>query len=213
MAALARGKSLPPAAYGSAWPGDARASQAAPHATPPFPSAAPGQRAGLAGQPSASPASRLPQCSPASIVVSLFTSQSRYGQREQPEFDVYAVSTSARACTLSYGPGAVHVAVTSHGRVVWDSAACKQPAARPVTFTLGVPQALTITWNRQASNPPGCAGTGSAGTWGTFGAVAVTHGRSSPVRSFEIGKLPAEGGLQRVADVFHLGDLHRRPRA
>ena len=76
--------------------------------------------------------------------------------------------------------------MTRHGRVVWDSAACKLAGASPVRFTLGVPQVLTIAWNRRASRPSGCAGSLPAGAWGTFDAVALTDGQSSPVRSFKL---------------------------
>ena len=121
-------------------------------------------------------------------MLSLFTGQPSYGQGASPTFDVYAVSTSSAACTLSYGPGSVQVVVTSRGRVVWDSAACKPPAAAAVRFTLGVPQVLSIIWNRHASEPAGCAGTLPAGDSGTFDAVAMTDGQSSPVRSFTLSR-------------------------
>ena len=119
-------------------------------------------------------------------MLSLFTGQPSYGRAARPKFDVYAVSTSSSACTLRYGPGSVQVVVTRRGRVVWDSAACKLSAASPARFTLGVPQVLTITWNRRAARPPGCAGSLPAGAWGTFDAVALTDGQSSPVRSFKL---------------------------
>ena len=121
-------------------------------------------------------------------MLSLFTGEPSYGQAASPTFDVYAVSTSSAACTLSYGLGAVQVVVTSRGRVVWDSAACKPPAAAAVRFTLGVPQVLSIIWNRHAGEPAGCAGTLPAGDSGTFDAVAMTDGQSSPVRSFTLSR-------------------------
>jgi hypothetical protein len=72
--------------------------------------------------------------------------------------------------------------------VVWDSAACRPQAAKPERFTLGVPQVLTMAWNRKAEAPAGCAGVLPAGAWGTFDAVAVSHGQSSPVRVFKLAK-------------------------
>jgi hypothetical protein len=186
MAALARQGTLPSAAYGSAWPGvtHARASTAA---------AKPQGKSTARAHPDASPspdptatASSGPRCAPSDIVLSLFTGQLSYGKGALPKFDVYAVSTSSSACTLSYGPGSVRVVVTRRGRVVWDSAACKLSATAPVRFTLGVPQVLTITWNRRAAGPSGCAGSLPAGTRGTFDAVALADGQSSPVRSFKV---------------------------
>jgi hypothetical protein len=199
MAALDKRGELPAAAYGSAWPGPTPKPAATPSAArTTAKSADPRKTASRAygdvsPSPSPSPtptasaaAVKGPPCAPTDIVLSLFTGQPSYGQGASPTFDVYAVSTSSAACTLSYGPGSVQVAVTSRGRVVWDSAACKPPAAAAVRFTLGVPQVLSITWNRHASEPAGCAGTLPAGASGTFDVVATTDGQSSPVRSFTL---------------------------
>jgi hypothetical protein len=144
-------------------------------------------------------------------VLSLFTSQASYARGARPAFSVYAVSTRAAACTLSFGAGAVQVIVTRGGHVVWDSAACRPAPSKPARFTLGVPQVLTLTWNPRAARPSGCGGSLTARESGTFDAVAVSHGRASPVHAFRIAGLPAEGGLERLAHVLHLDDLHRRP--
>src|SRR5579859_2432570 len=180
MAALDKRQQLPAAAYGGTWPGPAPKKTATP-----TPAATPAK---AAGRPKAPTRAKGPRCAPADIVLSLFTGQPSYGRGASPKFDVYAVSTSAAACTLSYGAGSVQVVVTSHGRVVWDSAECKPPAAAAVRFTLGVPQVLSVSWNRQASGPSGCAGTLPAGASGTFDAVALTDGQSSPVRSFTLSR-------------------------
>jgi hypothetical protein len=82
----------------------------------------------------------------------------------------------------------VRVVVTEHGQVVWDSSACKAAAAKPVQFQLGVPQLLTVSWNRQATGPSGCAGSLPAGATGTFDAVAQTAGQSSHVRTFTLDR-------------------------
>jgi hypothetical protein len=129
-------------------------------------------------------------CVPADIVFSLFTSQSSYAKEARPKFSVYAVSTSAAACTLPYGAGSVQVIVTRQGHVVWDSATCKPLAAKPVRFTLGVPQVLTVVWNPAAAEPAGCAGSLPADASGTLDAVAMSDGQSSPVRAFKLGRLP-----------------------
>jgi hypothetical protein len=119
-------------------------------------------------------------------VLTLVTSQASYGPTAQPEFHVYAVSTASGACELPYGAGSVRVIVTRHGQVVWDSSACKAAAAKPVQFQLGVPQLLTVAWNRQAAGSSGCAGSLAAGATGTFDAVAQTAGQSSHVRTFTL---------------------------
>jgi len=194
MAALA-GASLPSKAYGTAWRGPATKKPSAPK---PSPSASASHSAavktkkakkdqGASSSPAAN-ASGGPRCAPGDIVLSLFTSQPSYAQDELPRFSVYAVSTSATACTLSYGPGSVHIVVTKHGRVMWDSDACKPSAAPRVRFTLGVPRVLSIPWNRRAASPSGCGGSLSAGAGGTFDAVALTVGQTSPLRPFKLAK-------------------------
>jgi hypothetical protein len=198
MAALARRQALPPAAYGSAWPGPkstggptVKASFASPTASAtPANAADKAKKVSTAYQPSpmASATGGAPgACQPAQIVLSLFTGESSYPKGARPKFSVYAVSTSAAACTLPYGAGSVQVVVTWHGHVVWDSAACKSPAAKPVRFTLGVPQELTMIWNPEAAQPAGCAGSLPAGAAGTLDAVAMSDGQSSPVHTFKLG--------------------------
>jgi hypothetical protein len=198
VAALAKRQALPPAAYGSAWPGPKSTGGPAPKASSasPTPSAKLANAAGQAKKVSTAyhPRPVVPAsggahggCAPAGIVLSLFTSEASYPKGARPKFSVYAVSTSAAACTLPYGAGSVQVVVTWHGHVVWDSAACKPAAAQPVRFTLGVPQELTMTWNPKAAKPAGCAGSLPAGAAGTLDAVAMSDGQSSPVRTFTLG--------------------------
>ncbi len=184
MAALRAGETLPSAAYGSpaAAPSLTTPAESPPATAPPAtpsvkqPSATASTSAGAAG----------PSCAPGAIVLSLFTTQASYGRAAQPQFHVYAVSTASRPCQLPYGAGSVRVVVTRHGQVVWDSSACKPAAAKPVQFQLGVPQLLTVSWDRQATGPSGCAGSLPAGATGTFDAVAQTAGQSSHVRTFTL---------------------------
>jgi hypothetical protein len=196
--ALANRQALPPAAYGSAWPvpksisgPTAKAASASPAASAKLAnSAGKAKKVSTAYHPipvvSASGGAHG-GCAPADIVLSLFTGESSYPKGAQPKFSVYAVSTSAAACTLPYGAGSVQVVVTWHGHVAWDSAACKPAAAQPVRFTLGVPQELTMTWNPKAAKPAGCGGSLPAGAAGTLDAVAMSDGQSSPVRTFTLG--------------------------
>lgn len=186
-AALQGRDTLPSAAYGSAWP---VAMPTLATSTVPATSS-PQETSAAAGGPtsraaSASAAASGAGCTPGSIVLSLFTSRASYGQSAPPQFDVYAVSTASTPCQMAYGAGSVRVVVTRHGQVVWDSAACGSPAAKPAQFQLGVPQLLTVTWDRAARIPPGCAGLLSPGAWGTFDVVAMAAGRSSQVRTFTL---------------------------
>ena len=150
-------------------------------------------------------------CAPADIVLSLLTSQPSYARGERPSFSVYAVSTAAAACTLTYGAGSVQVVVTRHGHVVWDSAACERSAAAPVRFTLGVPQVVTMVWNPDAAQPAGCAGSLPAGASGTLDAVAMSDGQSSPVRAFKIGGLPTYRTTHDLPATYPRLSRGRRP--
>jgi hypothetical protein len=126
------------------------------------------------------------QCAPGSVVLSLFTSQASYAPGKQPRFEIYAVSTAPSACLMAFGPGSVRVIVTKRGQVVWDSATCEPAPAAPVRFQLGVPRLMTISWNRAAAGPAGCAGSLPAGASGTFEAVAMSAGQDSSVRTFTL---------------------------
>jgi hypothetical protein len=187
MAALQAGETLPSAAYGSpaAVPSLTTPAEIPPTTPPVTPSATPSS---AKPKPSASASTTAagPSCAPGDIVLTLVTSQASYGRTAKPEFHVYAVSTASSPCQLAYGAGSVRVVVTMHGQVVWDSSACKAAAAQPVQFQLGVPQLLTVAWNRQATGPSGCAGSLPAGATGTFDAVAQTAGQSSQVRTFKL---------------------------
>lgn len=187
MAALRIGETLPPEAYGSPAPAPSLTTPAEvpPASAPPSPSATP-TRAKPSARATASGAAAGRTCAPGDIVLSLLTSQASYGKAAQPQFHVYAVSTAKSPCQLPYGPGSVRVIVTRHGHVVWDSAACRSPVGKPVQFQLGVPQVLTLSWNRQAASPSGCAGSLSPGATGTFDAVAMMAGLSSQVRAFRL---------------------------
>jgi hypothetical protein len=179
--------SLPSAAYGA--PYQARPPLSA-SATP-----SPSPTGSAAGTPSPSPSASASakasaagkQCPAGSVVLSLFISQRDYRPAEQPTFNVYAVSTSPAACQLKYGPAAVRVLVTRRGKVVWDSTACKatNQGAQTLHLTPGVPQVVTLSWDRKAS-AQSCAGALPSGQSGTFQAVAQVDGHVSPVRSFQL---------------------------
>ena len=190
MAALQAGETLPSAAYGSpaAAPSLTTPAEIPPTTAPPVTPSAKQSSAKPKPSASASAGAAGPSCAPGDIVLSLFTSQASYGQTAQPQFHVYAVSTASSPCQLPYGAGSVRVVVTRLGQVVWDSSACKPAVAKPVQFQLGVPQLLTVSWNRQATGPSGCAGSLAAGATGTFDAVAQTAGQSSHVSTFTLDR-------------------------
>jgi len=176
MAALQSQDALPPAAYGNAWP----VPSPKPSATAtPKPAAKASAKPTTSASPrpttSASTAGIAP-CKPADIVLSLFTGQASYSQDARPQFNVYAVSTAASQCQMAYGAGSVRVIVTRNGEVVWDSTECKPPTTKTVRFQRGVPQLLTVSWNRRATSPSGCAGSLPAGAWGCSASRGVPWG-------------------------------------
>ena len=186
MAALQSQDALPSAAYGNAWPVPSPKPSAV--ATPkPAAKASAKPKTSASPRPTASAsAAGIAPCKPADIVLSLFTGQASYSQDARPQFNVYAVSTAASQCQMAYGAGSVRVIVTRNGEVVWDSTECKPPTTKTVRFQRGVPQLLTVSWNRGATSPSGCAGSLRAGAWGTFQAVAMITGQTSPVRTFTL---------------------------
>jgi len=188
MATLNRQQRLPPAASGPAWPRPSAPASPAAAAKPANALGAKKTPTKPNYRPSAVPAPGVAPCTPADVVLSLFTSQPSYAKGARPSFSVYAVSMSAAACTLTYGAGSVQVVVTRHGQVVWDSAACKPSAVKAVRFTPGVPQVLTLVWNPEVTQPTGCAGSLPFGSSGALDAVAMSHGQSSPVRPFTLDR-------------------------
>ena len=121
-------------------------------------------------------------CSPASPAT-------REGAR--PTFSVYAVSTSAAACTLPLrrrlGPGGRDAATGT-----WCGTrrrASPAPADAGPVHARRPAGADADLESARRRRPSGCAGSLPAGASGTFDAVAMSDGQSSPVRAFKLGRL------------------------
>ena len=187
MASARAAGALPSAAYGSPAAGSALNTPTMSAPTTAVAASTSAKPASARSTPAAGASAGVdPRCASGGIVLSLFTSQASYGPATRPHFEVYAVSTAGGRCQLPFGAGSVRVVVTRHGQVVWDSATCGSPAAKPVQFQTGVPHLLTISWNRRAASPAGCAGSLSHDGAGTFDAVAMTAGQTSQVRTFKL---------------------------
>jgi hypothetical protein len=188
---------LPATALGTAIPGLASSSLAAagsasPSASGASPSPSPSgtaaaARAGARPRPSANPvASPLAasgHCGPGSVVLSLFTNRPSYGPGQLPQFQVYAVSTTAANC--SFNPAQLQVQVMASGRIVWDSADCARNAGRAVELTRGVPAQAAVIWNR-AITLPGCQVLATSARAGSYTVQARTATVQSPVRAFRL---------------------------
>jgi hypothetical protein len=220
---------------------------ASPAASLPFPTVTPSSGAGRSGSGTTvgKPAARRPAagqagagnvapaaasgggvepgggCSPGSMVLSLFSSRPDYYAGQDPEFNIYAVSTASRACSFDVSPARLHVVVMSSGRVIWDSADCTRGEPNRVAeFSRGVPVQGSVTWNRTISLP-GCVTLASAAHPGTYQVQARDATVASPVRTFRLVRLaqvrllaarlpqfgPKDGG-ERLADILHLLHLH-----
>lgn len=156
--------------------------------TPPGPSSGP---ASGSPRPSSSAARGDPsrRCSAGTLVLSLVTSKLSYSGGQDPQFDVYAVSTSAGRCPLDLGSAKLSVVVMASGRIIWDSADCAGGSGgRVAELSRGVPATESIVWHRAVSLP-GCVTLAAArrGSYQvqartTWGGAAV----SSPLRVFKL---------------------------
>jgi hypothetical protein len=200
-AASSPAATTPAAQYHSVSPepsADASASDGADAAVPGLPSA------GTSGRPTATassataragarPAPAAPvaaqsggDCSPSSVVLSLFSTRPSYSTHEFPEFDVYAVSTAPGTCTLNLGPGQLHLTVMSAGRVIWDSADCSRGNGnQDDQLSRGVPVQTSITWNRTITLP-GCVTLAASARPGTYQAQVRTATAASEVSTFKL---------------------------
>jgi hypothetical protein len=148
-------------------------------------------RGAAAANAAASPASGVEPgggCAPNAIVLSVFTSKTSYHAGQYPVFEVYAVSTASRACTVNLGPAKLHVLVSSSGRVIWDSADCTR--GRPnkrAELRRGVPAQESLSWNRTISLP-GCITVASSARPGPYQVQAKDASVASPFRTFKLAR-------------------------
>jgi hypothetical protein len=125
-------------------------------------------------------------CYPSAVVLSLFSSQSEYHKGQDPEFDLYAVSTGSGTCSFNTSPAKLHVVVMSAGRIIWDSADCTHGSDSQVAWlSRGVPAQESVTWNRSISLP-GCETLATAARAGTYQVQARSASVDSPVRTFKL---------------------------
>jgi hypothetical protein len=116
--------------------------------------------------------------------MTLYSQRPSYAPTGQPEFTVYAVSTSAVGCAFRFGPGAVRVVVSHQGKVVWDSAYCRPAPIDRVRLARGVPVQMSLTWNRHSGY--GCRGWLSPRPSGRFTAIATTGTQTTPAAYFDL---------------------------
>ncbi len=125
-------------------------------------------------------------CSPSAVVLSLFSTRSEYHSGQDPEFDLYAVSTASGTCSFDTAPEDLHVVVLSAGHIIWDSADCARgETSRVAELRRGIPAHEAITWNR-AITLSGCVTLASSASAGTYQVQARAADVVSLVRTFKL---------------------------
>ena len=129
-------------------------------------------------------------CLPSAVVLSLFSSKSEYYVGQDPEFDLYAVSTGSGTCSFNTSPAKFHGVVMAEGRIVWDSADCAHGDANQVAdLSRGIPAQESVTWDRSITLP-GCVKLASAAPPGLYQVQARTATVDSPEQTFKLARLP-----------------------
>ncbi len=112
-------------------------------------------------------------CAKSDIVLSLFTGQTQFGQRQWPAFDVSVVSTQLAECTFNIGSRHLALVIKEGPAQIWSSADCAAGAGGlDSALKRGVPTELAITWNRRTS-APGCSSRTTKVPPGVYTAYAV----------------------------------------
>ena len=118
-------------------------------------------------------------CAKRDIVLSLFTGQTQFGQKQWPAFDVSVVSTQLAECTFNIGSRHLALVIKEGPALIWSSADCAAgTGALDAALKRGVPTVLAISWNRRTS-APGCSGRTTKVPPGVYTGYAVEDGLTS----------------------------------
>ncbi|MEU1163425.1 hypothetical protein ABZ372_23275 [Streptomyces sp. NPDC005921] len=114
--------------------------------------------------------STLPNCTAASVTLSLKSLRNSYSPEQTPTFELTAKSTSSSDCKIDLGPKNAVLTITaaSADDTYWSSADCpKTAASRWYRVPAGSSITYTLKWDRKpsaaqcATPPAGSAGTGT----------------------------------------------------
>lgn len=113
--------------------------------------------------------STLPDCTAASVRLTLYNPKNSYPPGENPKFELIAKNTSATGCKLDFGPMGTLVTITSTeaDKPVWASKDCPKDGA-PQLFQVPANTSVihTVEWDRRTSSPQcGAATAAGAGTY------------------------------------------------
>ncbi|MFF3512689.1 hypothetical protein [Streptomyces sp. NPDC002573] len=150
-----------------------------------------GNGGAVAGQLSAGTGSSLPNCSPASVQLTLRSVHNTYEPGDTPAFELDAKNSSGSDCKIDLGPKSAVLTVTQTGsdKDVWSSADCPGGSGS-VLFRVpaNAHVAYTVKWDRKQS-APNCA-TPPAGSVpaGTYLVEAKAPGFPKAQTSFVLSK-------------------------
>jgi hypothetical protein len=141
---------------------------------------------------SPSPGPRRQTCAGTGVLLTLRSTQGRYGPGEQVTFVVGAASPRSRPCRVDLGPRFTSVVVASRNTPLWDSSSClRGTGSRVVMVRRGAPAFLRVTWDRRTPLS-GCPGQGAAAGAGTYTAAAFNGQLRSRATTFILtGRSPA----------------------
>lgn len=126
------------------------------------------------------------RCPSGDVVLSLTTATTSYTAHRAPMFHVDVVSTDSATCSYDIGPAALTMTVRSKTGVAWRSNACaRKPTAKTVKLHRGVPDMVTISWNRTLS-VDGCGKGAATARPGSYQAVARDGSAVSRSQAFQL---------------------------
>jgi hypothetical protein len=120
-------------------------------------------------------------------VLSLFASQTQFGPRQVPAFDVNVVSTQSAECSFNIGSQHIALVIKEGPALIWSSADCAAGTAGLIAaLRRGVPTVLTVSWDRRTS-APGCSGRSTQVPPGDYTAYATDAGLISAPVNLRLG--------------------------
>ncbi|MFJ8754343.1 hypothetical protein ACIREO_34205 [Streptomyces sp. NPDC102441] len=134
--------------------------------------------------------SKLPDCTPAVLQLSLKTENS-YAPEDKPKFRLSARNTSAGDCKADFGPKNAVLTITEAGEddeQVWSSKDCPRSSALFLLVPAGATVVHTVEWDRKGSAPKCATPPAGAAAPGTYLLEAKVPGETVQRASFVLAK-------------------------
>lgn len=149
-----------------------------------------GTSGGTSGGQQVPAGSPLPDCTPATLRLTLKTELS-YGPDDKPRFRLTVSNTSAADCKADLGPRSAVLTITEAGEDderLWSSADCPKTGALFLKVPAGGTVVHTVDWNRGKSAPKCATPPAGAAGPGTYLLEAKIPGESVLRASFVLAK-------------------------